>query len=101
MAATTLRDDARAPSGTGVVADANDVSSSNIPVGGGSCVDDATRVAGSATGTPGGEQGGSDQRNDRAHGGQPVPSFWNFAESEQNSFADRGHHHFEMMWHYA
>jgi hypothetical protein len=42
--------------GTGFVADANDVSGNNIPLGGGSYVGDATTVAG-ATSVPGVAQG--------------------------------------------
>jgi hypothetical protein len=144
--------------GQGFVADANDVSGNNIPLGGGSYVGTSTTVAGAtsvagvaqgtipvpgtgsgSSGTSGGQgaggqgagdhggngggqvaQGGggnnggqgdachsgggnSDQHGN--HGGQPqpVPSFWNFVENDhgQDNFAQRGHNHFELMWHHA
>lgn len=45
-----------------------------------------------------------DHSNQGAHGGQPIPSFWNFIENEltQHGFSDRAAHHLvEVMWHHA
>ena len=156
--------------GQSFVADANDVSGNNIPLGGGTYVGTATTVegatsvpgvaqgtipvdgsasggtvaqgGGSGTGTTGtgagqgnggsqgtgGSQGsgggqtaqgggqgdschgcgGHSGQHDNSgehghHGGQPVPSFWNFVENElaHEGFGGRGHNHFELMWHHV
>jgi len=151
--------------GQGFVADANDVSGNNTPLGGGHYVGTATTVEGAtsvpgvaqgtipvdgtATGMPAGGQGaggGQSAGGNGGHGGQgaggnnggqgdachhhsggnavahnssgeqgnsgdhghqaaqPVPSFWNFVETEltQHGFSDRAAHNLvEMMWHHA
>jgi hypothetical protein len=47
--------------------------------------------------------GGGCNSGEHGNHGAPVPSFAQFAENEQSpfGFADRGHHHFEMMWHHG
>jgi trimeric autotransporter adhesin len=53
----------------------------------------------------GGGQGdtGNGNGGHEGHGIAQSANFAQFAETEHNafSFADRGHHHFEMMWHHA
>jgi hypothetical protein len=48
-----------------------------------------------------GGNGVGDQGQDHGdHGGQPVPSLWNFADNQHA--ADAGNHHqFALMWHHA
>jgi trimeric autotransporter adhesin len=69
--------------------------------GGGQGTQGGGPVASGGGGDPCHSGGANSGEHGNHHGGQPVASFWNFAENEhgQNNFASQ--HHFEMMWHHG
>jgi trimeric autotransporter adhesin len=84
----------------------------NGQTGGNGGQDAGGQGSGGKTAQGGGDNGGQDDGchgcggnsgEHGNHGGQPVPSFWNFVENEHGheGFGGRGHNQFELMWHHA
>jgi hypothetical protein len=108
MALTTVRDDSLTPSTDLAQAGAVFSDSTRLLEGGQGGGKGGTGQGKGGQGAQGGgpiASGGDGNSSEHGnHGGhQPVPTFWNLTENEQgkNRLADRGHHHFELMWHHA